>query len=134
MSLTKRSECTYATFAAGFARQDQVADRVHQVRLAETDAAVDEQRVVRAAGILRDLKRRRARELVALAFDEALERESLVEPRRRASCGRAHLGLGPRPARLAPRRRPAADLDLDLRRAVAVTRPPRADLLEAVAS
>ena len=57
------------------ARADQVADGLHQVRLAETDAAVDEQRVVGAARVLRDLHRRGAGELVALALDEVVERE-----------------------------------------------------------
>ena len=61
--------------AAGFALTDQVADRVHQVRLAEADAAVDEQRVVGAARVLADLHRGRPGELVALAFDEGREGE-----------------------------------------------------------
>ena len=62
------------------AAADHVADRVHQVRLAQPDAAVDEQRVVRAAGILSDLHRRCARQLVALALDEARESEVRIEP------------------------------------------------------
>ena len=57
-----------------------LADRVHQVRLAETDTAVDEQRVVGAAGILRDLNRGGLGELVALAFDEAVEGEVRIQP------------------------------------------------------
>ena len=56
-------------------------DRVHQVRLAETDAAVEKQRVVGVAGILRDLERGRLGELIALAFDEALEREIRIDAR-----------------------------------------------------
>ena len=79
MSPTKRSECTYATRACAIARADLVADRVHQVRLAETDAAVDEQRVVGATRVLADLDRRGARELIALAFDESREREVRIE-------------------------------------------------------
>ena len=55
------------------ARADRMADRMHEVRLAETDATVDEQRVVGLAGILPDLLRRGLRELVALADDEVLE-------------------------------------------------------------
>ena len=58
-----------------------VRHRVHQVRLAETDAAVDEQRVVGPAGIVRDLNRRGLGELIALALDEAVEGEIGVEPR-----------------------------------------------------
>jgi hypothetical protein len=53
---------------------------VHQVRLAETDPAVDEQRVVCTTRILADLDRCGARELIALAFDEAHECEIRVEP------------------------------------------------------
>ena len=49
--------------------------RVHQVRLAQTDAAVDEQRVIGLAGIAGDLNRGRLGELVALALDEAVEGE-----------------------------------------------------------
>src|SRR5688572_21006097 len=104
-------------FRGGVARENLVADRVHQVRLAETHTAVDEQRVVSTAGILRDLERRGARQLIALAFDKALERESLVEPP--ADCrARPYLGLGGRRRRssLAAHRRTAPDLDLDLRR------------------
>ena len=54
---------------------DEVRDGVHQVRLAQADAAVEEQRVVGAAGILRHLQRRGLGELVALALDEAVEGE-----------------------------------------------------------
>ena len=76
MSLTNCSECTYAIVRlARIAAQCMVADRVHQVGLAEADAAVDEQRVVGAPGVLRDLQRCGARELVALALDEIVERE-----------------------------------------------------------
>ena len=59
----------------GIALADQVADRVHEVRLAEADAAVDEKRVVGAPRVLADLVGGRPRELVALALDEARERE-----------------------------------------------------------
>ena len=111
--------------------EDLVADRVHQVRLAETDAAVDEQRVVGTAGILRDLEGSGARQLIALAFNEAVERERLVEPPadRRA---RPYLGLRGRRrrSRISAHGRAAADLDLDLRRAFDVTPPPGANLLE----
>src|SRR5262249_3012534 len=63
------------------ALDDEMRDRMHEVRLAETDAAVEEQRVVCVPRILRDLKRRGLRELIALAFDEAAEREVGIDPR-----------------------------------------------------
>ena len=75
------------------ARADLIADGVHEVRLAEADAAVDEERVVSATGILRHLHRRGARELIALALDEVREREVGIEatadlrPCRRAAEG-----------------------------------------------
>ena len=53
-----------------------IADRVHQVRLAEAGAAVDEQRVVGLAGVLRDLLAGGACKLVRLAGDEAVEGEA----------------------------------------------------------
>ena len=97
-----------------------VADRVHQVRLAEADAAVDEQRVVRAPRVLRDLHGRGPCELVALALDERREREVRIQPpadrRQRhrslaAQLRRTHVG------RLDDRRvGPCADLHHDLRR------------------
>ena len=62
------------------ARLDGVTHGLHEMRLAETDAAVDEQRVVGAAWILRDLNRRGFRELIALALDEAVEREIRIQP------------------------------------------------------
>ncbi len=61
------------------ARLDQVADRVHQVRFAEADTTVDEQRVVGAPGILCDLNRRGPGQLVALALNETVERERRIE-------------------------------------------------------
>ena len=60
---------------------DQVRDGVHQVRLAEAHAAVQEQRVVGAAGIFRHLRRRGLGQLVALAFDEGGEGKVGIEPR-----------------------------------------------------
>jgi hypothetical protein len=50
-----------------------VTDRVHQVRLAQTRPAVDEERVVVIAGLIRDRLRRRVRELIARADDEVVE-------------------------------------------------------------
>jgi hypothetical protein len=54
--------------------QDLVADGLNQVRLAETDAAVDEQRVVARAGIVGDLQGGGARQVVGLAAHEVIER------------------------------------------------------------
>ena len=88
---------------------DQVADRVHQVGLAEADAAVDEQRVVGGAGIFRDLQRRGLGEVIALAFDETVEGEIGVErhaERMRHAAGAAR--RSPRRLPAARRRRPAA--------------------------
>ena len=89
-----------------------VADGVHQVRLAETDAAVDEQRVVGATRILGDLHGRGARELVALALDEAREREVGVEAaaEQRGQVGQRPPLLG---ATTGVGRRPAARADLE---------------------
>ena len=55
------------------AGQDVVADGVHQVRLAESDAAVDEERVVGLRGDLGDGAGGGVGELVRGADDEALE-------------------------------------------------------------
>jgi len=69
MSPTNRSEWTYATFAS-LLRVRIWLRRVHQVRLAETDAAIDEQRVVSAAGFSATWTAAARGELVALALDE----------------------------------------------------------------
>ncbi len=52
---------------------DVVADRVHQVRLAETDAAVDEERVVRSRRRFRNGAARRVRKLIRRPDDEGVE-------------------------------------------------------------
>ncbi len=62
-------------------RQQRVADRVHEVGLAQTDAAVDEQRVVGAPGVFRHLNGRGAGKLVGLAGDQGFEAEHGVEAR-----------------------------------------------------
>ena len=64
---------------AGALFLDKVADRVHEVRFAETDAAVDEQRVIGGAGVLRDGLRRSVRKLVGTADDKAVERVFRVQ-------------------------------------------------------
>ena len=61
------------------ARLDGVTDGLHEMRLAETHAAVDEQRVVGAARILGHLHGRGLGELVALAFHEPAEGEIGIE-------------------------------------------------------
>src|SRR5690606_18726960 len=112
--------------------QDRIADGMHQVRLAETDAAVDEQRIVRGAGVLPDLHGGRTGKLVALALDEAVERERGVQ------AAAEHLG-GSRPSfvicgnRGGRRHRSAAGayLEQHITRA-RVLRPPRPNLDEAV--
>ena len=58
---------------------DLPGDRVHQVGLAEPDAAVEEQRVERRRGELGDALGGGERELVGLADDEVLEGAARVE-------------------------------------------------------
>src|SRR5690606_3450606 len=115
----------------GVAAQDRVADRVHQMRFAQAYAAVDEQRVVGRAGILADLHRRGARELVALPLDERLEREGRVQ-----AAAEELRGAGLRLAvarRDHGRRRPPAAADLEINLASpAVLGPPAPDPIEAV--
>ena len=53
----------------------QIADGVHEMGLAETDAAVDEQRIVGAGRVVADLRRGGARELVRFTLDKILEGE-----------------------------------------------------------
>ena len=56
-----------------------MADGVEEMRFAEPDSAVDEERVVRARRQLRDRLRRRLRELVRGPDDEGVERVARVE-------------------------------------------------------
>ena len=49
---------------ARVARNDRIANRLHQVRLAQTDTAIDKQRIVRAARMLTDRIRGRVRHLI----------------------------------------------------------------------
>ena len=69
---------------------DLVADGVHQVGLAEADAAVQEERVVGVAGALRDRQARRVGEAVGRADDEVRERVARVD------VGRPALAADPR--------------------------------------
>src|SRR5881296_1794357 len=59
--------------------EHRVRDRLHQMRLAESRRAVDEQRVVRLPGRFRDGVRGGCGELVRLADDERLEGVAFVE-------------------------------------------------------
>src|SRR3989449_11752258 len=56
-------------------RENKVADRVNQVGLSQAHATVDEERVVRGAGVLRDLQRGGARQLIGFSGDKAVEAE-----------------------------------------------------------
>src|SRR5690606_14030739 len=63
---------------------DLPRDGVHEMRLAEPDAAVEEERVeghrvLRRAGAFRDSLRRGVSELVRLSGDEVLEGEAGIE-------------------------------------------------------
>ena len=59
-----------------------MSDRVHQMRFAETHAAVQEQRIVRHARRFDDRERRRVREVVGLADDEGFERVARIQRQR----------------------------------------------------
>ena len=106
-SLVNFSHVTYTTLAFGIVDHHAVADRVHQVRLAQTHAAVEEKRVVGACRGAGDRLRGGVREPVGVADDELLKRIANVEigaaqilgrPR-----GRGHLHGGRRLARLGDR-------------------------------
>src|SRR4026209_2079231 len=58
-----------------------LADGLHQVGLAETDTAINEQRVVRARGRLRHGKSRGMRNFIVRTDHERFERVPWVEPR-----------------------------------------------------
>src|SRR4051812_34936498 len=58
---------------------NHVAHRMHQMRLAQSDAAIDEKRVVCTARILCDLNCRRTSQLVTFAFDEIGEGKIWIE-------------------------------------------------------
>src|SRR6266568_7829474 len=62
-------------------RENKVADRVNQVSLSQTYPAVDEQRVVRCAGVFGDLQCGGARELIGFSGDKAVEAEFWNEAR-----------------------------------------------------
>ena len=60
-------------------RADVLADRLHQVRLAQPDAAVNEERIVGAGRRLRDRETRRVRDLVVRTDDERLESVARIQ-------------------------------------------------------
>src|SRR5258706_4063066 len=62
-------------------REDEVADRVNQMGLSQAHATVDEERVVRCAGMLGDLQRGSARELIGFSGDKTVEAEFRNEAR-----------------------------------------------------
>ena len=59
--------------------EHELSDRVHQVRLAETHAAVDEERVVGARRRFSNRATRRVRELIRRADDERVERVAGIQ-------------------------------------------------------
>ena len=65
-------------------RPDVLADRLHQMRLAEPDAAVNEERVVGSGRRLRDGETRGVRDLVVRPDDERFETVARIEPERAA--------------------------------------------------
>src|SRR4051812_38789912 len=82
-------------FRALFLRPDVLADRLHQVRLAETDAAVDEERVVSASRGLRDRETRGVRNLVVRADDKRIESVTRIQSESAAfAAGRRSFGFG----------------------------------------
>ena len=76
-----------AHVVAGVVPLDVVDNCVQQVRFAQADAAMDEQRVIRAAGFLSDGLGRSMSEAVRCAGNERLERVPRVDHRRgRSRC------------------------------------------------
>ena len=69
----------------GILGEDLVPHCVHQVRLAKAHTAVQQQRVVRQSGILRNLLCGRLSDLVRFSFDECFEREHAVQIDRTAT-------------------------------------------------
>ena len=81
--------------SAAVALFDLIRNRVHEMRLAESHAAVDEQRVVGPPRIAGDLQRRGPGQLIAFSFDEAREIEIRIDGTaedRRHHAPRTHRG------------------------------------------
>src|SRR6478736_9525752 len=68
-------------------RPDELADGLHQVSLAQTDAAIDEERIVRTRRRLRDSKTGCVRDFIVRTDNERFEGVSRVESRN--SCDRS---------------------------------------------
>ena len=59
--------------------ENGVAQRLHQMRLAETDPSVDKEWIIGSAGFLSYLYGKGSRELVGAPFHEGIESESWLE-------------------------------------------------------
>jgi len=64
--------------SAGMLREDMISDRMNQVGFSQSDAPIDKERVIGGPGMLGDLQRGGARELIGLSGDEAVETEFVV--------------------------------------------------------
>ena len=81
-SLMNSSLERYITLVLFFFASDVLADRLHQVGLAEADAAVNEKRIVGSRRRLRDRETGRVRNLVVRPDHERFERVARIEPKR----------------------------------------------------
>src|SRR6266481_4329142 len=75
-------------------RPDELADGLHEMGLAQTDAAVNEQRIVRSRGRLRDSETGCMRDFVIPTDDERFECVSRIESRNCCTWSRIHLRRG----------------------------------------
>ena len=95
ISFMNFSEVTYADLRVAVGLAHRVTDRVHEVGLAETHTAVQEERVVRLAGRLGDSAAGGVSESTGVADHERAEGERRVEPRVVGSIlGLAHVRIG----------------------------------------
>ncbi|MPM97616.1 hypothetical protein SDC9_144791 [bioreactor metagenome] len=78
----------------GLVLEQLVTHSMHQVGLAETDTAVDEQRVVEMTGRACHMHGGRARHAVGRTFDQRLEGESRVQPGAEYRCAGLFAGDG----------------------------------------
>ncbi|MNZ99281.1 hypothetical protein D3C78_1186000 [compost metagenome] len=81
-------------FGVRLVGQQLVAHGMHQMGLAQADAAVDEQRVVQMPGRAGDMHRGRSGHAVGRTFDQGVERQGRIQTgaehrRRRLFLGRA---------------------------------------------
>src|SRR5262245_11017181 len=75
-------------------RPDELADGLHEMSLAQTDAAVDEEGIVRARWCLRDSETRCMRDFVVRADYERFKRVSRVESGNCCAWPRVHVWRG----------------------------------------